>query len=218
MSASHPKLNITSLTLGPFATNCYVVSEEASSDCFIVDASFGGESIVQAVKRQDLKPLALVFTHAHIDHIAGAHAVKRAFPEMPLWIHERETRWLVDSELNLSALGGMPVTAPPHDRALVEGDELALPGGPWKVLHTPGHSPGSVTLVSPRHGVAFVGDALFAGSIGRTDFPGCSFEELEKSIRAKLYTLPGPTKCFPGHGPATTIERERSSNPVVSGQ
>ena len=117
MSASHPKLNITSLTLGPFATNCYVVSEEGSPDCFIVDASFGGESIVQAVKRQDLKPLALVFTHAHIDHIAGAHAVKRAFPEMPLWIHERETRWLVDSELNLSALGGMPVTAPPHDRA-----------------------------------------------------------------------------------------------------
>lgn len=216
MSAAS-KLKVATLTLGPFATNCYIVSEEGSADCFIIDASFGGESIVQAVKRNDLIPRALVFTHAHIDHIAGAHAVKRAFPEIPLWIHELETQWLVDPELNLSSLGGMPVTAPPHDRALAEGDALDLPGGPWNVLHTPGHSPGSLTLVSAQHGVAFVGDALFAGSIGRTDFPGCSFEELERSIRTKLYSLPGTTKCFPGHGPTTLIQRERESNPFVSG-
>lgn len=216
MSTS-PQLKIITLTLGPFATNCYIVSEEGSPECFIVDASFGGEAIVQAIRRESLSPRALVFTHAHIDHIAGAHAVKRAFPQVPLWIHEHETQWLVDSELNLSALGGMPVTAPPHDRSLAEGDALDLPGGPWAVLHTPGHSPGSITVVSQRHGVAFVGDALFAGSIGRTDFPGCSFEQLEASIKAKLYTLPGVTKCYPGHGPATTIERERASNPFVRG-
>ena len=215
--SGEPRLKIASLTLGPFATNCYIVSVDGSPDCFIVDASFGGESIVQAVRQAGLTPRALVFTHAHIDHIAGAHAVKRAFPEMPLWIHELETEWLVNSELNLSALGGMPVTAPPHDRSLAEGDVLDLPGGPWDVLHTPGHSPGSITLVSARHGVAFVGDALFAGSIGRTDFPGCSFEELERSIRTKIYALPGATKCFPGHGPTTTVERERVGNPFVNG-
>lgn len=210
-----PRLQIASLTLGPFATNCYVVSEEGATECFIVDASFGSEAIVQAVKREGLSPVALVFTHAHVDHIAGAHAIRRAFPRLPFWIHELETQWLTDAELNLSAMGGMPVTAPPHDRALVDGEELQLPGGPWRVLHTPGHSPGSISLVSAVHGVAFVGDALFAGSIGRTDFPGCSFEALENSIRTKLYTLPGETRCFPGHGPATTIGQERTSNPFV---
>ncbi|MBY0113772.1 MAG: MBL fold metallo-hydrolase [Phycisphaerales bacterium] len=210
-------LRVRTLTLGPFQTNCYIVSEEGSADCFVIDASFGGEAIVEAIRREKLNPVALVFTHAHIDHIAGAHAVKRAFPDMPLWIHAQETQWLVDPELNLSAAAGMPITAPVHDRALVEGDSLDMPGGPWQVFHTPGHSPGSITLYSATHAVAFVGDALFAGSIGRTDFPGCSLEELEQSIRGKIYPLPPKTRCFPGHGPATSVERERASNPFVRG-
>ncbi|HEX8876457.1 MAG TPA: MBL fold metallo-hydrolase [Phycisphaerales bacterium] len=220
--ASTPRLRITTLTLGPFATNCYIVSEEprttgVAGECFIVDASFGGEKIVETVRRENLRPRTLVLTHAHVDHIAGAHAIKRAFPEMQIWIHTAETAWLTDPELNLSAAGGMPTTAPVHDRELREGDTLDLPGGPWTVLHTPGHSPGSITLHAPGHDTAFVGDALFAGSIGRTDFPGCSFEELERSIRTKIYTLSPKTRCFPGHGPATSVERERASNPYVRG-
>lgn len=218
MSSTPPaRLRIATLTLGPFATNCYVVSEEGSAACFIVDASFGGEAIVRAVRDEKLEPRALVLTHAHVDHIAGAHVVKRAFPAIPIWIHGEETAWLTDPELNLSATGGLPTTAPVHDRVLAEGDLLDLPGGPWRVFHTPGHSPGSITLYSEVHAVAFVGDALFAGSIGRTDFPGCSFEQLERSIRTKIYTLAPKTRCLPGHGPATSVERERASNPYVRG-
>jgi glyoxylase-like metal-dependent hydrolase (beta-lactamase superfamily II) len=212
---ARPRLNIRGVPLGPFETNCYVVSEAGSDECFVVDAGFGSSRLTEIIRDNKLKPTALVLTHAHLDHIGGVRSLRETFPELPIWIHEKETQWLLDPVLNLSAAAGMPVTAPKCDRVLHEGEELDLPGGPWKVLHTPGHSPGSVTLVSPKHGVAFVGDALFAGSIGRTDFPGCSFEQLQQSIREKLYTLPTETVCFPGHGPETQIGREMKTNPFV---
>lgn len=208
-------LEIHCETLGPFGTNCYIVSERGSPGCFVVDASFGGERLAELLRAKGLQPKALVLTHAHLDHIAGVRTLRQEFPELPIWIHEIEAPWLPDPELNGSAAWGMPVTAPAATRTLRDGEELELPGGNWKVLHTPGHSPGSITLWNADHAVAFDGDALFAGSIGRTDFPGCSFEQLEKSIREKLYTLPGETRCFPGHGPGTTIACERKGNPFV---
>lgn len=210
-----PRLHIQATPLGPFETNCYVVSESGSEKCFIVDAGFGASRLAEIVRESELTPVALVLTHAHLDHIGGVRSLRESFPSLPILIHEKESEWLLDPELNLSAAAGMPVTAPPCDRVLHEGDELELPGGPWKVLHTPGHSPGSVTLYSARQATAFVGDALFAGSIGRTDFPGCSFDVLQQSIREKLYTLPLETRCYPGHGPETQIGRERKTNPFV---
>ena len=184
--------------------------------CWIIDASFEPAPIIAAIRTQGLAPEALIFTHAHIDHIAGAHEIIRAFPTLPIFIHEAEERWLLDPELNLSIFTGNPVTAPPATRLLKEGDSLTLTGaGAWRVLHTPGHSPGSITLVSTQHGVAIVGDALFAGSIGRTDFPGCSLEALSESIKTKLYTLPDATRIFPGHGPESTIGHEKRTNPYV---
>lgn len=212
---ARPRLDIRSESLGPFETNCYVVSVAGESECFIVDASFDSSRLVEIIRSAGLKPVALVLTHAHLDHIAGVRELRQSFPELPIWIHEAEVQWLVDPMLNLSAVAGMPVTAPKCDRTLRDGEDLDLPGGPWKVLHTPGHSPGSVALWSKEHATALVGDTLFAGSIGRTDFPGCSFEELEKSIREKLYRLPPETRCFPGHGPQTQIGREARSNPFV---
>lgn len=213
--SARPRLRIEGVPLGPFETNCYVVSAEGSSDCFIVDAGFGSSRLAEIVLEGILRPVALVLTHAHLDHIAGVRLLRETYPELPIWIHGLEQEWLLDPALNLSAAAGMPITAPKCDRVLRDGETLELPGGSWRVLHTPGHSPGSVTLWNQDHNVAFVGDALFAGSIGRTDFPGCSFEELSKSIRERLYTLPPETRCFPGHGPETQIGREMKTNPFV---
>jgi len=214
-------VTIHGFELGPWGTNCYVVQDAGPAPaggraaCWIVDASFEPEPLIDHVLHEALVPEALIFTHAHLDHIAGAFDVRRAFPGLPVLIHEAEERWLNDPELNLSTGAGIPVTAPMATRLLKDGDALTLGSSIWRVLHVPGHSPGSVALWCEGSGVVLGGDALFAGSIGRTDFPGCSFKDLERSIRTKLYTLPDETIVYPGHGPATTIGREKRSNPFV---
>jgi hydroxyacylglutathione hydrolase len=160
--------------------------------------------------------VAIVLTHAHCDHIAGIPEVRRVHPRVPILLHRAEWDWLGNPELNLSAFGGLPLSVPGPDSALEEG-EIELAGTCWKVLHTPGHSPGGITLYNAGAGCALVGDALFAGSIGRTDFPNADFETLAASIRTKLYTLPAKTVIYPGHGPQSTIGRERKTNPFVRG-
>lgn len=217
-NAISPEIVYRGFALGPFETNCFVVQavgSGGSETCWIVDAGFDPGVLIGYVRDEGLTPEALVLTHAHADHIGGVREVLEAFPGTPIWIHEAEEAWLGDPNLNLSASMGMGVTTPGADRLLTEGDELTLAGSKWQVFHTPGHSPGSVSLWCESAGIALVGDALFAGSIGRTDFPGCSFEVLEASIREKLYTLPESTRALPGHGPETTIGREMASNPFV---
>lgn len=206
---------IKGFALGPFATNCYVVHVPESSDCWVVDASFDPAPMIEYIKERELTPRAIILTHAHIDHIAGVDTVLEAFAGTPVLIHEQEEAWLGDADLNLSAAYGFAVTCHGPDETLREGQELELAGTTWRVLHTPGHSPGGITLVHDESHQALVGDALFADSIGRTDFPGCSFEELARSIRTKLYTLAPETKVYPGHGPPTTIGREMRHNPFV---
>ena len=208
-------------TLGPFETNCYIVTSGengVAGDCWIIDAGFEPGELVAAVQVQELRPLALVLTHAHVDHIAGVREVLAAFPKLPLLIHEQEREWLNDPVLNLSAMMGQPVTAPEPTRVLGDGDTLTLGRGRWRVLHTPGHSPGGITLYHEPSGTALVGDALFSGSIGRTDFPGSDPDTLVRSIRERLYALPDHVRIYPGHGPSSTIGRERRSNPWVLGE
>jgi hydroxyacylglutathione hydrolase len=219
-----PACQIEAFTLGMWATNCYLVyygdpGRPAAADCWIVDASFEPEPIAARISELSLSPRALILTHAHIDHIAGVNQLMSAFAPRGcrLMIHENEEAWLTDPMLNLSMAAGMPVTARKADQLLHDGDTLSLGADTWRILHTPGHSPGSISLYSEHAGAALVGDALFAGSIGRTDFPGCDFDTLAHSIRTKLYTLPERTAVHPGHGPATTIGREKSGNPFVRG-
>jgi hydroxyacylglutathione hydrolase len=209
------KLEIRRFTLGPFQTNCYLVRPEGSPTGWVVDASFEPGTMIATIRAAGWTPEALILTHAHVDHIAGVGEVRRAFPNLPILIHEAERDWLTDPVLNLSGLSGMAVTAPSATRLLTGGDTLSLGATSWRVLHTPGHSPGSITLYNAESAVALVGDALFAGSVGRTDFPGSDPDELARSIRERLYTLPAETKVLPGHGPTTTIGREAASNPFV---
>lgn len=211
-------MQITPFALGPFQTNCYVVHRDGAQSgapCWIIDASFEATALIDHVKQTGLRVEALIFTHAHIDHIAGAFAVVRELKPGAIMIHDAERAWLSDATLNLSEAFGLPTTAPDATRILAEGETLTLDGSSWRVLHTPGHSPGSITLVNDETHQAISGDTLFAGSIGRYDFPGCSFDVLADSIRTKLYTLPDETKVYPGHGPTTTIGREKRSNPFV---
>jgi hydroxyacylglutathione hydrolase len=213
-----PTTRIEPFALGAYQTNCYLVRTEGGDRpprAWVVDVGENPTPLLDRIAELALEPEAFVLTHAHLDHIAGLHEARRRFPGTPIWIHRAEEHWLLDAERNLSALSGRPVTAPPPDRLLDEDDVLDLAGGSWGVLHTPGHSPGSITLHNPELDVAFVGDALFQGSIGRTDFPGSSFETLAESIRTKLYPMPRGTVALPGHGPRTTIGHERDTNPFV---
>ena len=218
-SSASPR--ITPFVLGPFETNCYVVQvpagESGERPCWIVDAGFDPDEMIRFIQSEGLKPVAAVLTHAHADHIAGLASVRRAFPGIPILIHEAEADWLGDPMLNLSAMGGIPITAPRADRLLADGERLYLGESEWEVRHTPGHSPGGIALIHEPSHQALVGDALFAGSVGRSDFPGSDPEVLARSIRSRLYTLPDRTRVFPGHGPPTTIGREKRSNPFVRG-
>lgn len=210
---------IRGFCLGMFQTNCYVVTANVNappgSPCWIIDASFDPEELIDDVQSRGLVPAAVILTHAHVDHIAGLFDVRRAFPKAPIWIHHAEREWLTDPMANLSGVYGMPITGPSPDRLLNDGEVLELEGQSWRVLHTPGHSPGGITLFNERAQVALVGDTLFAGSIGRHDFPSSDGPTLVASIKQRLYALPDATKVYPGHGSPTTIGREKRSNPYV---
>lgn len=208
-------IEVQRFVLGPFETNCYLVQEVGDPACWIVDAGFDPEPMLAAIREQDLEPTQLVLTHAHIDHIAGIEQVRAAFPDLPILIHEAETAFLTNPALNLSTMMGMPLSAPEATGTLAQGDILTLTTESWRVLFTPGHSPGGITLYHERSGNALVGDTLFLGSIGRFDFPTSNEQQLYASIREQLYTLPDEVHVFPGHGPPTTIGQEKRNNPFV---
>ncbi|MDX2147175.1 MAG: MBL fold metallo-hydrolase [Planctomycetota bacterium] len=209
------KLRIETFALGSFLTNCYVVYVEGSSACWIVDASFEPTELIHAVRSRELAPEAIILTHAHVDHIAGVSEVRQALGPIPVWMHDAERDWLREPKLNLSWMMGQLVTAPGPDRTLSDGETLTLSGTQWRVLHTPGHSPGGISLVCAGASLVLAGDTLFAGSVGRTDFPGSDHDTLMTSIRTKLFALPDATRVLPGHGPETTVGQERRSNPYV---
>ncbi|MBX3405096.1 MAG: MBL fold metallo-hydrolase [Phycisphaeraceae bacterium] len=213
--SSHAPPAVRGWALGPFETNCYVVAAAGTTDCWIIDPGLGPGEVIDAVRRDGLGPVAIILTHAHLDHVAGVPEVLRAFPGVQIIGHETERDWPGDPELNLSGGYGFPISVPGATKFVADGDSLRIGADNWRVIHTPGHSPGGITLYNPAAGVAIVGDTLFAGSIGRSDFPGSDEATLHSSIRERLYTLPDTTRVLPGHGPETTIGREKRANPFV---
>ncbi|GJM19917.1 MAG: hypothetical protein DHS20C14_21300 [Phycisphaeraceae bacterium] len=210
--------SVRAFALGEYMTNCYVVRpipDAAGGPCWIADCGSEPGELLDYVQHEGLEPEVIVLTHAHLDHIAGLFEARTRLGSVPIWIHRAEEAWLGNPLLNLSALTGRPVTGPEPDRLLDDGDELTLCGQAWRVAHTPGHSPGGISLIHEPSRQAIVGDALFAGSIGRTDFPGSSLETLITAIRERLYTLPDDTAVYPGHGPDTTIGTEKLHNEFV---
>ncbi|MFG0256385.1 MAG: MBL fold metallo-hydrolase [Phycisphaerales bacterium JB043] len=213
------QLVIERAVLGPFETNCYLVRVGAGSDArsWFVDTGFDPGALIALAEEAGVVPEAVVLTHAHADHIGGLERVRAAYPEIPIWIHEAERTWLTDPDLNLSSGFGAPLVMPEPTRLLRGGETLELGGVRFDVLHTPGHSPGGITLHAPDHGVALVGDTLFEGSIGRFDFPTSDEGALFATIREVLYALPDETRVLPGHMGETTIGREKRTNPFVRG-
>ena len=200
----------------PFSENTYVVFLDGRDDCLIFDPGMEPELILRLLDELKKRPAAILNTHGHGDHIAGNEAMKAAYPEVPLMIGVNEAHLLTDSNANLTGLFGMPITSPPADRLLREGEVLEAAGIRLEVLEVPGHSPGHIVFLwrgTPSK--LFGGDVLFEGSIGRTDFPGCNGPLLLKGIKTKLFALPSETVVYPGHGGTTTIGAERAHNPFV---
>ena len=207
------------LVVGMLATNCYVVGCPRTRQGMVIDPGGDAEIIGDRVEELGLTLAWIVDTHGHGDHIEAQRALKERFPEAQIAIHPDDADCLADPQRNLSVMLGVPYTSPPADRLLNDGDDLTVGALTFKVLHTPGHTRGGVSLFcQPDDGdpVVFCGDTLFDGSIGRTDFPGGSMSTLLASIRERLFTLPPRTVCYTGHGEPTTIEREMRDNPFLT--
>lgn len=210
-------LRLQAFELGRCATNAYVVAppEGFGDGCWIVDPGEAPEAMLRFLRSSGLRPEAILCTHAHADHIAGIDQVRAEIGLIPILAHPQEQAWFADPMLNLSQFIGEPVSVSGPTGTLVDGQVLRLGPLDWRVLHTPGHSPGGVTLWCPSERVALVGDTLFLDSIGRIDFPTSDPAAMRHSLQRVLMSLPDDTRIFPGHGPDTTIGRERSENPFI---
>ena len=202
----------SSIALGPFATNAYLITDPVTRETAIVDVGFEAARIIAHVREQGLVVRYLLNTHAHYDHLAGMRELQQALGG-EWWMHPAD-RPLAAALAAQGAMFDLPPAAPPEAlHELAEGQTLALGSEMLEVIHTPGHSPGSVTFRSGDR--LWVGDVLFAGSVGRTDLPGGSSEALAHSIRARLFPLGDRLRVLPGHGPETSIGAERMTNPFV---
>lgn len=201
----------------PFEENAYIAQLEGRRDCLVVDPGFEPEKILNHLKMEDLQPAAILNTHGHGDHIAGNAVLKERWPDCPLVIGSAEAAKLTDGHLNLSAMFGTGIVSPAADETVDEGDVYSAAGFDLKVRVIPGHSAGHVVYLWENHDppMVFVGDVIFAGSVGRTDFPDGDFQQLKAGIHGKLFTLPDETILLPGHGPPTTVGEEKRTNPFV---
>lgn len=187
---------IHTLRVGPIATNCYLIEDEASQECLVVDPGDEAAAIIKLIEANHLKPTALVITHGHWDHVGANKQLKEKY-NLPIM-------------MNRADLFGIKMTdSPPPDKDLIEDDEIKVGGLGFKVIQNPGHTPGGISLYSKEEKVIFTGDTLFNGTYGRVDLPGSSPEAMVFSLK-KLLALPPETKVYPGHGRPTTIGGEKN--------
>lgn len=201
-------MQITTLVVGPLATNCYIVVDAKTGDSCVIDPGADPSRIKEALRKKGLAPKFVIITHGHGDHIGANTALG-----LPVYIHALDADHLSDPDKNLSRMFMFGITSPKAAKILADGDLIPLGGIQLKVLHTPGHTPGSISIAA--EGVIFTGDALFAGSIGRTDFEYGDESQLIRSIHDKLLTYSDDTVIYPGHGPSSTIGEERATNPFL---
>jgi hydroxyacylglutathione hydrolase len=201
------------LVVGPIHCNCYLVGDPETKDAIVIDPGDQPEDILESAERHGLNLKAAVATHAHFDHVLGAEVIRQKLG-IPFYLHADDMPILQAMQERGLMFLGMELPPPPEvDRHYQEGDELAAGSLKLAVIHTPGHSPGSVSLLAEDEAL-FSGDTLFADSIGRTDLPGGDYDLELASIRDKLFAL-GDLPVYPGHGPPTSIDREKLSNPFV---
>ena len=198
---------------GPLAVNCYVVADEQTKKAFIVDPGGHNFNMVNYIKENGLDVEYIILTHGHGDHIGGVNAYLEEYPKAKLIAGIDEKDLLENEKINFSKeTCGIPISLA-ADKYVTDGEMMKVGKMDLQFIHTPGHTPGGISILVGD--VLFSGDTLFAQSIGRTDFPGSSFEDIKSSIQNKLYTLPGDTRVYPGHMGPTTIGFEKENNPFV---
>ncbi len=198
------------LVVGPIQSNCYILARERTRQAAVIDPGGDVDKILMALAKDRLSCVYIINTHGHFDHAAENKRLKEVTGAQ-LVIHRADAPMIIH-QARSSGMWGMQVdNSPPPDRYVEEGEEIAFGDISLKVLHTPGHSEGGISLVTDK--MAFVGDTLFAGSIGRTDFPGGDYEGLLRNVREKIFSLGDEVVIYPGHGPKTTVGRERRTNP-----
>jgi hydroxyacylglutathione hydrolase len=212
-----PDFQLTTILSHPFEQNAYIAQIHDRNDCVVIDPGMEVDKIIRHLEQAKLTPAAILNTHGHSDHIAGNGAVKKRWPNCPLVIGVDEAPKLGDPWLNLSAGFGTPLVSPPADVTVKDGDTYEAAGFEWQVRSIPGHTTGHVVYLweGQEPPVVFVGDVIFAGSIGRTDFPDGDNRQLVLGIRSKLFTLPDETILLSGHGDPTTVGAEKRGNPFA---
>lgn len=205
-------MKIIQFQLGPLGTNSYLVYCEKTLEAVVIDPGGEPDEVLAVVEREKLKVKYIINTHGHADHIAGDAKLKEVTGALVL-IHDQDAKMLTDARYNLSMYIGGDIEFEPADKLLRDGEVVSFGNVEMIVLHTPGHTPGGISLLAGE--ILFSGDTLFCESIGRTDFPGGSYSTLVNSIKTKLLTLSDETKVLPGHGPESTIGWERKMNPFI---
>lgn len=207
-------LRIKTCVLGDISTNCYLVYRDSTKEAFIVDPADNSQYILTICRELDLKPRAILLTHGHFDHVMAVEDLKRSL-RLPVYACDAERELMKNSQLNLSdAMGSCPVSIQ-ADEYVKDGDVIEQAGFAIKVIHTPGHTVGSVSYYLSEFKVLFSGDTLFANSHGRVDMPTSSYDDIEKSILGRLFLLPEDVMVYPGHGGPTTIGHEKEHNLIV---